>query len=106
MSPSPRRIKTSSGIHSGLSAEMTAYDLIRYRKGAGSIDHVATVLSELAERMNQEALSRDRKAGRESRSCSDSTACSIWPSQRTRRTPTKLVDDKKREVRSARAREP
>jgi predicted transcriptional regulator of viral defense system len=42
---------------------MTAYDLIRYRKGAGSIDHVATVLSELAERMNAKRLLAIAKQG-------------------------------------------
>ena len=50
------RMKTSSGYIPVSTPEMTAYDLIRYRKGAGSIDHVATVLSELAERMDATSL--------------------------------------------------
>lgn len=50
------RMKTSSGYIPVSTPEMTAYDLIRYRQGAGSIDHVATVLSELAERMDATRL--------------------------------------------------
>lgn len=50
------RMKTSSGYIPVSTPEMTAYDLIRYRKGTGSIDHVATVLSELAERMDASGL--------------------------------------------------
>ena len=50
------RTKTSSGYVPISTPEMTAYDLIRYRKGAGSIDHVATVLSELAERLDAKRL--------------------------------------------------
>jgi predicted transcriptional regulator of viral defense system len=57
------RIKTSSGYIPVSTPEMTAYDLIRYRKGAGSIDHVATVLSELAERMNAKRLLAIAKQG-------------------------------------------
>jgi predicted transcriptional regulator of viral defense system len=44
---------------------MTAYDLVRYRKGAGSIDHVATVVSELAERMDRKRLLAIAKKGEE-----------------------------------------
>jgi predicted transcriptional regulator of viral defense system len=50
------RRKTSSGSIPVSTAEMTAYDLVRYRKGAGSLDHVTTVLSELAEQMDAERL--------------------------------------------------
>lgn len=50
------RTKTSSGYIPISTPEMTAYDLVRYRKGAGSIDHVATVLSELAERLDAKRL--------------------------------------------------
>lgn len=44
--------KTSSGFIPVSTPETTAYDLVRYRKGAGSVDHVATVLPELAERID------------------------------------------------------
>jgi predicted transcriptional regulator of viral defense system len=57
------RMKTSSGYIPVSTPEMTAYDLIRYRKGASSIDHVATVLSELAERMNPKRLLAIAKKG-------------------------------------------
>ena len=50
------KVKTSSGYIPVSTPEMTAYDLVRYRKGAGSIDHVATVLSELAERLDAKRL--------------------------------------------------
>ena len=50
------KVKTSSGYIPVSTPEMTAYDLVRYRKGAGSIDHVATVLSELAERLDARRL--------------------------------------------------
>ena len=49
-------VKTSSGYIPVSTPEMTAYDLVRYRKGAGSIDHVATVISELAERLDPKRL--------------------------------------------------
>jgi hypothetical protein len=35
---------------------MTAFDLIRYRKRGASIDHVATVIAELAERLDAKRL--------------------------------------------------
>jgi predicted transcriptional regulator of viral defense system len=44
---------------------MTAYDLVRYRKGAGSIDHVATVLAELAERLDPKRLLAIARKGKE-----------------------------------------
>jgi len=50
------KVKTTSGYVPISTPEMTAYDLVRYRKGAGSIDHVATVISELAERMDGKRL--------------------------------------------------
>jgi predicted transcriptional regulator of viral defense system len=50
------RMKTSSGYIPVSTPEMTAYDLVRYRKGAGSIDHAATVLSELSDRMDATRL--------------------------------------------------
>ena len=57
------RMKTSSGYIPVSTAEMTAFDLIRYRKGAGSIDHVATVIAELAERMDAMRLLAIAKQG-------------------------------------------
>jgi hypothetical protein len=36
--------------------EQTAYDLVRYPGAAGHLSNVATVLSELAEKMNSKAL--------------------------------------------------
>lgn len=59
------KVKTSSGYIPVSTPEMTAYDLVRYRKGAGSIDHVATVLSELAERMDPKRLVDIAKKGEE-----------------------------------------
>ncbi len=59
------KVKTSSGFIPVATPEMTAYDLVRYRKGAGSIDHVATVLSELAERMDPKRLLAIAKKGEE-----------------------------------------
>jgi predicted transcriptional regulator of viral defense system len=50
------KVKTSSGYVPVSTPEMTAYDLVRYRKGAGSIDHIATVLSELSERIDPKRL--------------------------------------------------
>lgn len=44
--------RTPSGNVPVSTPEMTAFDLVRYRKGAGSIDHVATVIAELAERID------------------------------------------------------
>jgi predicted transcriptional regulator of viral defense system len=59
------QIKTSSGFIPVSTPEMTAYDLVRYRKGAGSIDHVATVLAELAERLDSKRLLVAAKKGGE-----------------------------------------
>lgn len=59
------KTKTSSGYIPISTPEMTAYDLVRYRKGAGSIDHVATVLSELAERLDAKRLLAIAKKGEE-----------------------------------------
>jgi predicted transcriptional regulator of viral defense system len=59
------KMKTSSGYIPVSTPEMTAYDLVRYRKGAGSIDHVATVLAELAERLDPKRLLAIAKKGDE-----------------------------------------
>ena len=58
-------LRTSSGDIPISTPEMTAYDLLRYRKGAGSIDHVATVLAELAERLDAKKLLAVARAGGE-----------------------------------------
>lgn len=50
------RVKTSSGYVPVSTPEMTVYDLVRYRKGAGSMDHIATVVSELAEKLDAKRL--------------------------------------------------
>jgi predicted transcriptional regulator of viral defense system len=57
------RVKTSSGFIPVSTPEMTAFDLIRYRKRGSSIDHVATVVSELAERMDAKQLLAVAKKG-------------------------------------------
>jgi len=57
------QMKTSSGYVPVSTPEMTAYDLVRYRKGAGSIDHIATVLAELAERLDAKKLLAIAKKG-------------------------------------------
>ncbi len=59
------KLKTSSGYIPVSTPEMTAYDLVRYRKGAGSIDHVATVLAELAERLDAKRLLAIARKGEE-----------------------------------------
>lgn len=59
------KMKTSSGFIPVSTPEMTAYDLVRYRKGAGSIDHVATVLAELAERIDPKRLLAIGRKGEE-----------------------------------------
>jgi predicted transcriptional regulator of viral defense system len=56
-------LETTSGYIPVSTPEMTAYDLIRFRKGGSSIDHVATVLSELAERMDAKRLLTIAKKG-------------------------------------------
>lgn len=50
------QVKTSSGYIPVSTPEMTAFDLVRYRKGAGSIDHITTVLADLAERLDAKKL--------------------------------------------------
>ncbi len=58
-------VRTPSGDIPVSTPEMTAYDLVRYRKGAGSIDHIATVIAELAERMDAKKLLSVAKMGGE-----------------------------------------
>lgn len=57
--------KTPSGNVPVSTPEMTAFDLVRYRKGAGSIDHVATVIAELAERIDSSRLLAVAEKGEE-----------------------------------------
>jgi predicted transcriptional regulator of viral defense system len=59
------RVKTASGYIQVSTPEMTAYDLVRYRKGAGSMDHIATVLAEFAERLDATRLLAVAKKGHE-----------------------------------------
>lgn len=50
-------IKTPSGTMNLSTPEITAFDLIRYMNASGQINQVATVLSELVEKINPEKLS-------------------------------------------------
>ena len=49
--------KTDTGKMKVSSAELTALDLVRYPRAAGGVSHVASVLSELAERIQPGKLS-------------------------------------------------
>jgi predicted transcriptional regulator of viral defense system len=49
-------VKTETGVMRVATPEATALDLFRYLEGAGHLGHVATVLAELAEKMNPERL--------------------------------------------------
>ncbi len=48
--------KTMSGTIQISTPEMTAFDLVRYMSAAGQVNHVATVLCELVERLDPEKL--------------------------------------------------
>jgi predicted transcriptional regulator of viral defense system len=48
--------QTETGTMRVATPETTAYDLVRYQAGAGHLSNAATVLAELAERMNAQAL--------------------------------------------------
>lgn len=50
------QVKTPTGYELVSTPETTAWDLVRYYKSAGGLDHVVTVLSELAERLNSTKL--------------------------------------------------
>src|SRR5258708_3710949 len=54
-------IKTETGLMQVSTPEATALDLIRYEKSVGWLDHVATVLKELSERINPQILLRIAK---------------------------------------------
>lgn len=47
-----QEVKTPTGILKVSTPETTAWDLVRYFKAAGGLENVATVLSELAEKLN------------------------------------------------------
>jgi len=49
-------VQTETGSMRVATAEQTAYDLVRYPCAAGHLSNIATVLSELAEKLNPEAL--------------------------------------------------
>ena len=56
-------VKTPTGTMRVSTPEATALDLVRYHKVAGYFGHVATVLEELAERMEEKALTRAAVVG-------------------------------------------
>ena len=49
-------VQTETGTMRVATPETTAFDLVRHSSGAGHLGNVATVLSELAERMDTKAL--------------------------------------------------
>ena len=49
-------VKTETGLMQVSTPEATALDLIRYTKSTGGLDHVATVLKELSERIDPQVL--------------------------------------------------
>lgn len=49
-------VKTASGFMHVSTPEMTAFDLVHYAHVSGQLQHVATVLLELAEKLNPEIL--------------------------------------------------
>ena len=49
-------VQTETGSMRVATPEQTAYDIVRYPDAAGHLSNVATVLSELAEKLNPEAL--------------------------------------------------
>jgi predicted transcriptional regulator of viral defense system len=56
-------MQTETGTMRVSSAELTALDLVRYMKSAGHVNHVATVLMELAEVMDPTALATTARSG-------------------------------------------
>lgn len=51
-----QQIKTPTGFMNVSTAEMTAFDLVRYVNAAGQINNVATILNEMADLLNSELL--------------------------------------------------
>lgn len=56
-------MKTASGTMRVSKAEMTAFDLVRYMNASGQVNHVSTVLSELADKLNPDVLAELLKQG-------------------------------------------
>lgn len=54
-------VKTETGTMRVSTPEATAFDLFRYLQGAGHLGHVATVLAELAEKLDPELLAEIAK---------------------------------------------
>jgi predicted transcriptional regulator of viral defense system len=53
-----QKMKTDTGTMNVATPEMTAFDLVRYMDVSGQVNHVATVLCELAEKLNAEKLAK------------------------------------------------
>jgi predicted transcriptional regulator of viral defense system len=51
-----QKVKTPTGALEASTPETTAWDLVRYLRAAGGLDHVATLLSELAEKLDPARL--------------------------------------------------
>ena len=51
-------IQTETGTMRVATPETTAFDLVRYQAAAGHLSNIATVLGELAERLDGQALAR------------------------------------------------
>ncbi len=49
-------MKASNGYIPTSTPEMTTFDLVRYRKSSSSIDHIATVISDLSEQLEPRRL--------------------------------------------------
>src|SRR3990167_3243379 len=53
-----QKMKTDTGVMNVATPEMTAFDLVRYMDVSGQVNHVATVLCELAEKLDAKKLAR------------------------------------------------
>lgn len=53
-----QKMKTDTGTMNVATPEMTAFDLVRYMEVSGQVNHIATVLCELAEKLNMEQLAK------------------------------------------------
>lgn len=58
-----QQIKTATGYMTVSTPETTAFDLIQYAKSSGHIQHVATVLEELSEKLSKRKLVQIAKLG-------------------------------------------
>jgi len=59
------KVKTATGYMNVSTVETTAIDVVRYFKGAGYLNNVATVLSELGEKIDQDKLLAEAQSGYE-----------------------------------------